>query len=79
VDGAPRYVTALGRRTDVRDGWRAEKPRGGCILDIPSGEIICRGLSMPHSRAGMTAGCGCWNPGPGNCCLSIPPPAADSE
>jgi uncharacterized protein (TIGR03032 family) len=44
----PRYVTALGT-TDVRDGWRADKPQGGCIIDIPSGEFVTRGLSMPHS------------------------------
>ena len=48
VDGSPRYVTALGT-TDVRDGWRADKPHGGCIIDIPSGEFVARGLSMPHS------------------------------
>jgi uncharacterized protein (TIGR03032 family) len=44
----PRYVTALGT-TDVRDGWRADKPQGGCIIDIASGEFVTRGLSMPHS------------------------------
>jgi uncharacterized protein (TIGR03032 family) len=48
VDGKPRYVTALGT-TDVRDGWRAEKPHGGCVIDVSSGEIVSRGLSMPHS------------------------------
>ncbi len=48
VEGQPRYVTALGT-TDVRDGWRADKPHGGCIIDIPSGEFVTRGLSMPHS------------------------------
>jgi uncharacterized protein (TIGR03032 family) len=48
VDGQPRYVTALGT-TDVRDGWRADKPQGGCIIDITSGEFVTRGLSMPHS------------------------------
>jgi uncharacterized protein (TIGR03032 family) len=48
VDGTPRYVTALGA-TDVRDGWRAEKPHGGCVIDVPSGELVSRGLSMPHS------------------------------
>jgi uncharacterized protein (TIGR03032 family) len=48
VDGRPKYVTALGT-TDVRDGWRADKPRGGCIMDVPSGEFVTRGLSMPHS------------------------------
>jgi uncharacterized protein (TIGR03032 family) len=48
VDNAPRFATALGT-TDVRDGWRADKPHGGCVLDIPSGEFVSRGLSMPHS------------------------------
>jgi hypothetical protein len=48
VDGRPKYVTALGT-TDVRDGWRADKPHGGCIIEIDSGEIVSRGLSMPHS------------------------------
>jgi uncharacterized protein (TIGR03032 family) len=46
--GQPRFVTALGI-TDVRDGWRADKPHGGCIIDIPSGEFVTRGLCMPHS------------------------------
>jgi uncharacterized protein (TIGR03032 family) len=48
VDGQPKYVTALGD-TDTPSGWRANKPHGGCLIDIPSGEIVARGLSMPHS------------------------------
>jgi uncharacterized protein (TIGR03032 family) len=48
VAGKPRFVTALGT-TDVRDGWRADKPHGGCIIDIATGEFVTRGLSMPHS------------------------------
>jgi uncharacterized protein (TIGR03032 family) len=48
VDARPKYATALGT-TDERDGWRADKPHGGCIIDIPSGEFVTRGLSMPHS------------------------------
>ena len=48
VAGQPGYVTALGT-TDTRDGWRADKPHGGCILDVASGEFVTRGLSMPHS------------------------------
>jgi uncharacterized protein (TIGR03032 family) len=44
----PKYVTALGE-TDTRDGWRPNKPHGGCLIDIPSGEMVARGLSMPHS------------------------------
>ena len=48
VDGRPRYVTALGE-TDEPAGWRADKARGGILMDVDSGEVITRGLSMPHS------------------------------
>ncbi len=48
VDGRPKYVTALGE-TDSAGGWRANKPQGGCLMEVGSGEIISRGLSMPHS------------------------------
>jgi uncharacterized protein (TIGR03032 family) len=48
VEGQPKFATALGE-TDTADGWRAHKPHGGCLIDIPSGEVVCRGLSMPHS------------------------------
>src|SRR5439155_19706169 len=47
-DGQPRYVTALGE-SDTRDGWRADKPRGGIVMEIPDGRVVARGLSMPHS------------------------------
>jgi uncharacterized protein (TIGR03032 family) len=48
VAGKPKYVTALGD-TNVPAGWRANKAAGGVLLDVDSGEIVCRGLSMPHS------------------------------
>ncbi len=48
VDGRPRYVTALGE-TDEPAGWRANKARGGILIDVASGEVMTRGLSMPHS------------------------------
>ena len=48
VEGGPKYVTALGE-TNTKDGWRAHKPHGGCLVDVPRGEILLRGLSMPHS------------------------------
>ena len=48
VDGRPRYVTALGE-TDEPAGWRANKASGGIVMDVASGEVITRGLSMPHS------------------------------
>ena len=48
VDGRPKYVTALGE-TDVAGGWRANKPQGGCLIEVNSGQMVSRGLSMPHS------------------------------
>jgi uncharacterized protein (TIGR03032 family) len=48
VDGEPRFVTALGA-TDVREGWRERKERGGVLMDVSSGEVVLGGLAMPHS------------------------------
>ncbi len=48
VDGRPKYVTALGE-TDTMGGWRENKAKGGVVIDVDSGEVITRGLSMPHS------------------------------
>lgn len=47
-DGRVKYATCLGM-TDTRGGWREQKATGGVLLDVPSGEPIARGLSMPHS------------------------------
>jgi uncharacterized protein (TIGR03032 family) len=47
-NGVPRYVTALAE-TDTAAGWRADKARTGCLIDVRSGEVITRGLAMPHS------------------------------
>lgn len=46
--GRPAYVSAVSR-SDVIDGWRDRRNSGGIIIDIESNEIICEGLSMPHS------------------------------
>ena len=46
-DGRVRWVTAFGT-TDTPQGWREAKSNG-VILEVPSGEVIARGLSMPHS------------------------------
>lgn len=48
VDGKPKYVTALGE-TDVVGGWRENKASGGVMIDVSTGQIVLRGLSMPHS------------------------------
>ncbi len=47
-NGEPRFMTAVAR-SDVCDGWRDRRTGGGVVLDIKSGEIVAKGLSMPHS------------------------------
>ncbi|WP_231993589.1 TIGR03032 family protein [Pseudobythopirellula maris] len=46
--GRVKYVTALGQTTEP-GGWRENKRDGGLLMDVDSGEVVCRGLSMPHS------------------------------
>jgi len=48
VNGKPRYVTALAE-TDTPSGWRAVKHHGGCLIEVPGGHLVTRGLSLPHS------------------------------
>jgi uncharacterized protein (TIGR03032 family) len=43
-----KYVTALGN-TNTPQGWRDNKMNGGILMEYPSGRIILKGLSMPHS------------------------------
>jgi len=47
-NGLPRFVTVLGQ-SDQPAGWRENKRNGGAILDVPSGQVVCHGLCMPHS------------------------------
>jgi uncharacterized protein (TIGR03032 family) len=46
--GEPHYVTAVST-TDVHEGWREHRREGGVVLHVPSGEVVARGFSMPHS------------------------------
>ena len=46
--GRPRYVTVLAE-SDAPAGWRPTKTTSGAILDVPTGEVVARGLCMPHS------------------------------
>ena len=48
VEGKPGYVTAVSQ-SDMTDGWRDNRRRGGCIIDLNSHEIINDSFSMPHS------------------------------
>lgn len=47
-DAAPRYATACSR-SDTVDGWRDRRRGGGVVIDVETNEIVCEGLSMPHS------------------------------
>ena len=47
-DGKLRYVTAVSR-SDVTDGWRDKRRSGGVVVDVETNEVVCEGLSMPHS------------------------------
>ena len=44
----PKYVTALSK-DDTKHGWRKDKLHTGILMEVPSGELILEGLSMPHS------------------------------
>ncbi len=48
LDGLPKFVTAMAE-SDEPAGWRPTKATSGCIIDVPSGQTVARGLSMPHS------------------------------
>ena len=47
-DGLPRYATAFNDGNE-RQSWREQVTKTGILIDIPSGEIISKGLAMPHS------------------------------
>lgn len=52
----PKFVTACST-TDTQEGWREHRRGGGVIIDVPSGEIIARDFSMPHSPASTAGTC----------------------
>lgn len=47
-EGRPRFVTAVSQ-SDVADGWRDHRTKGGVLIEVASGEVVLQGLSMPHS------------------------------
>ncbi len=47
-EGRPKYVTAVSRSNTI-DGWRDRRADGGIVIDVDTGDIVCDGLSMPHS------------------------------
>lgn len=47
-DGTLHFVTAVSK-SDTIDGWRDRRDDGGIVIDVATNEIVCEGLSMPHS------------------------------
>lgn len=47
-NGKPAFVTAISR-SDTIDGWRDRRAAGGVAVSVQTGEVVCEGLSMPHS------------------------------
>jgi uncharacterized protein (TIGR03032 family) len=76
VDGEPKYVTALGT-TDAPGAWREHKATGGVVMEVPSGEFILRGLSMPHSPRWHQGALWVLNSGRGELLRVIPGQAPD--
>ena len=48
VAGKPKYVTAVSQ-SDVINGWREKREKGGVVIDIETDRIVTDDLSMPHS------------------------------
>lgn len=46
--GEPGWVTMISA-SDVADGWRDHRHNGGLVMDVRSDDVVCEGLSMPHS------------------------------
>lgn len=47
-DGRPYAVTMVSR-SDVAGGWRDRRVGGGMVMDVTTNDVLCEGLSMPHS------------------------------
>lgn len=47
-DGKAAYASCVGR-SDANEGWREHRRTGGLVIDVVRDEIVCSGLSMPHS------------------------------
>ena len=48
VDNRVAFVSAFAV-TDEPQGWRPSKATSGIIMEVPSGNVVATGLSMPHS------------------------------
>jgi uncharacterized protein (TIGR03032 family) len=70
-DGRADAVTTVSTSTTV-DGWRPDRRDGGTVIDVASGEIVCTGLSMPHSPRWHRGSLWVANAGTGELCRIDP-------
>ncbi|TXB64544.1 TIGR03032 family protein [Vicingus serpentipes] len=47
-NGEAAYITMVGPSNE-KDGWREHRNNGGIVMDVRTNEVICSGLSLPHS------------------------------
>ena len=77
--GRPAYVSAAAE-TDTSRGWSERRVGNGVVMDIGSGEVVCSGLTMPHSPRLHDGKLYVLNSRhQGNWVRSIPPPAASTR
>ena len=74
TDGTPSYVTAVSR-SDTIDGWRDRRKDGGVVVDVRRDEVLCDGLSMPHSPRQHESRLWLLNSGTGELGFVVPPSA----
>ncbi|MFT5640204.1 MAG: hypothetical protein ACI9A7_000301 [Cyclobacteriaceae bacterium] len=48
VDKKPKYVTMFAESNEPK-GWRSLPYNSGILMDVDTGEILLRGLALPHS------------------------------
>jgi uncharacterized protein (TIGR03032 family) len=47
-NGVVQFATSVSE-SDNKEGWRDHRVDGGVLIDIKNNQVICKGLSMPHS------------------------------
>jgi len=69
----PLFASSVSE-TDAIDSWRDHRSGGGVVTHIPSGEVVARGFSMPHSPRWYDDRLWITNSGTGDLCLVDPDP-----
>jgi len=49
MDGDRAAYVTCGGPSDAPQGWKEHERDGGIVVDVATGEVVCAGLSVPHS------------------------------